>query len=81
PAGDGTYTLGDYIETAQILDTGYGSSTGDGIHSRIRDDKSSRGTIETGKSIDKWFSSLSEAREWMRLTQGHVFIQLVSGNG
>ena len=81
PAENGSYRIGDYIETAQILDTGYGSSTGDGIHSRIREDKNSRGTIETGKSIDKWFSSMSEAREWMRFTQGHVFIQLVSGNG
>ena len=78
---DGTYKIGDYIETSRILDTGYGSSTGDGIHSRIRDDKNSRGTIETGQSIDKWFSSLTEAKEWMRFTGGHVFIQLIEAEG
>ena len=81
PAGNGTYTIGDYIETARILDTGYGSSTGDGIHSRIRDDRSSRGTIETGKSIDKWFKNIKEARKWMEYTGGHVFIQLIEGDG
>lgn len=78
---DGSYKLGDYIETSRILDTGYGSSTGDGIRSRIRNDKASRGTIETGMSIDKWFSSLTDAEEWMELTQGYVFIQLIAGNG
>lgn len=81
PAENGTYKIGGYIETARILDTGYGSSTGDGIHSRIREDRNSRGTIETGQSIDKWFSSLKEAKDWMRYTGGHVFIQLISGNG
>lgn len=78
---DGSYKLGSYIETSQILDTGYGSSTGDGIHSKIREDKASRGTIETGKSIDKWFNSLTEAKEWMRFTRGHVFIQLIDAKG
>ncbi len=81
PAGDGSYRIGGYIETARILDTGYGSSTGDGIQSRIRSDKSSRGTIEIGESIDKWFASISEAEEWMEFTRGHVFIQLIRGEG
>ena len=81
PYGDGSFRIGEYIETSRILDTGYGSSTGDGIRSSIREDKSSRGTIETGQSIDKWFSTLTEAEEWMEYTNGHVFIQLIEGRG
>ena len=81
PEKNGSYRIGDYIETARILDTGYGSSTGDGIHSLIREDRSSRGTIETGKSIDKWFRNIKEARKWMEYTGGHVFIQLIKGEG
>ena len=78
---DGSFNVGPYIESGIILDTGYGRSIHDGIPSKIRLDKASRGSIETGKQIDQWVSSLSEAKEKMLLTQGHVFIQLIEGDG
>lgn len=81
PCEDGSYKLGRYIETGQILDTGYGRSMGDKVPSKIREDRSSRGSIEVGQAIDRWCSSYSEAKKWMKITQGHVFIQLIGGEG
>ena len=81
PEEDGSYNVGPYIESGMILDTGYGRSVHDGIPSKIRDDKASRGSIETGKQIDQWVSSMSEAKEKMKFTQGHVCIQLIEGDG
>lgn len=82
PLEDGSYELGDFIEEGRILDTGYGKSVNDGIPSRVRTDKEdSRGSIETGRAIDRWCASYSEAKEWMKLTQGHVFIQLIDAEG
>lgn len=81
PEEEGSFVIGPYIESGQILDTGYGRSVHDGIPSKIRGDKASRGSIETGKQIDQWVSSLTEAKEKMLLTQGHVFIQLIEGDG
>ena len=81
PEEDGSFNVGPYIESGIILDTGYGRSIHDGIPSKIRGDKASRGSIETGKQIDQWVSSLTEAKEKMLLTQGHVFIQLIEGDG
>lgn len=78
---DGSYRIGQYIETGRILDTGYGISVNDLIPSKVRSDKSSRGSIEVGRCIDRWCGSYREAKEWMALTQGHVFIQLIDGNG
>lgn len=81
PCEDGSYKIGRYIETGQILDTGYGRSVDDSIPSKIREDRESRGSIEIGKAIDRWCSSYSEAKEWMKITQGHVFIQLIEAEG
>ena len=81
PEEDGSFVIGPYIESGQILDTGYGRSIHDGIPSKIREDKASRGSIETGKQIDQWVSTLTEAKEKMDFTQGHVFIQLIEGAG
>lgn len=80
PDGDG-YAVGGYIGTYEILDTGYGRDTGDGIQSRIRPDKASRGTIEVGRSIDVWYSSLPEVTEWMRRTGGMAYVQILPGKG
>jgi len=81
PEEDGSFIIGPYIESGQILDTGYGRSVHDGIPSKIREDKVSRGSIETGKQIDQWVATMTEAREKMAFTQGHVFIQLIEGDG
>jgi len=81
PEEDGSFVIGPYIESGQILDTGYGRSVHDGIPSKIREDKASRGSIETGKQIDQWVATMTEAREKMAYTQGHVFIQLIAGDG
>ena len=81
PQEDGSYKIGRYIETGKILDTGYGISVNDLIPSKVRSDKPSRGSIEVGRCIDRWCGSYKEAKEWMALTQGHVFIQLIDGDG
>lgn len=81
PQEDGSFRIGRYIETGTVLDTGYGVSVNDYIPSKIRSDKYSRGSIEVGRAIDRWCSSYKEAKEWMALTGGHVFIQLIEGNG
>ena len=80
PTGDG-YKCGDFIGIYEIKDTGYGKSSNNGIPSKIRSDKEHQGTIEIGKCIDKYSYTYAEAKEWMRLTGGKVFIQLMSGEG
>jgi len=74
------YELGDYIGMYEIRDTGYGKSTGTG-KSAVRSDKKSRGTIEAGLSVDAYHPTLAECREWMKETNGMIFIQLVPGKG
>ena len=80
PQEDGSYEIGPFIEEGRILDTGYGRSTRDNIPSKVSE-KDSRGDIEVGRKIDRWCQSYSEAKKWMEFTQGHVFIQLIAGNG
>lgn len=75
------YHIGDQLMIAEIRDTGYGKTTRDGVQSDIRQDKASRGTIETGKSIDRYCESMAKAQAWMKRTNGHIFIQLVDGRG
>ena len=65
----------------EIRDTGYGKSSGDGIPSKIRKDKSSRGTIETGKCIDRYCTNLQDAKKWMEFTGGKIFIQIIPAQG
>lgn len=79
PTDDG-YCMGDYITMLEVKDTGFGRETGEG-KSKIRPDKNSKGSIETGKSIDVFYPTLSECKAWMRKTNGMCFIQIVSGKG
>ena len=74
---DDGYEVGDMICILEGLDTGYGKSTGDGVPSRIRTDKGSRGTIEAGKSVDVYCETRKEAIEWMELTSGRVMVQII----
>lgn len=73
------YVPGEMIGIFEILDTGYGKSTGDGVQSKVRKDKKSRGTIEVGQCIDVYKPSYSQAKEWMELTGGKCFIQIIEG--
>lgn len=77
---DEGYELGDYIGLYEIKDTGYGKATGTG-KSSVRSDKKSRGTIEAGLSVDCYHPTLAECREWMKETNGMIFIQLVPAKG
>lgn len=77
---DGTYRMGDYIETFEIRDCGYGYSTGQG-RSEVRSDKKYAGTIETGIHLDVYREDLSGCREWMKQTNGKIFAVVVEGKG
>lgn len=77
---DGTYRIGEYLDTFEIKDTGYGYSTGQG-KSTIRRDKRYEGTIETGIHLDVYRDNLTRCREWMKLTGGKVFAVIIEGKG
>lgn len=78
PDGRG-YKIGEVIGIFEVLDTGYGKSTKDGVPSKIRADKSSRGTIEVGACIDRYSESYESAVEWMEETGGKCFVQIIEG--
>lgn len=78
---DAGYEVGEFIGLYEIRDCGYGRSTGTGGASSIRADKDSRGTIESGLSVDRYAPTLNECREWMRKTKGMIFIRLIEGKG
>lgn len=78
---EGSYQIGDVIGYYEILDTGYGKSTKNGVPSKVRQDKGHQGTIEIGQCIDKYSVSMAAAVDWMEKTGGRCFIQLVSGKG
>ena len=78
---DGQYEMGELLGIFEILDTGYGKSTGDGIPSKVRADKKSRGTIETGQCIDVYKSSYKRAKEWMKTTGGRCYVQIIDAKG
>ena len=77
----GGYQIGNVIGIYEVLDTGYGKSTKDGVQSAVRKDKGNRGTIEVGRCIDKYSESYADAVEWMRITGGKCFIQIISADG
>jgi len=77
---DGTYRMGDYIETFEIRDCGYGYSTGQG-RSEVRSDKKYAGTIEAGIHLDVYREDLSGCREWMQRTGGKIFAVVIEGKG
>ncbi len=74
---DNEYELGDFITILEVKDTGYGYSTGDGRPSKIRPDKGSTGTIEAGKHVDVYYDNYAHCAEWMKLTNGYVFVQVI----
>lgn len=76
---DGDYKMGDFIGYLEIKDTGYGKPTGYG-ESKIVEGKSI-GTIESGRQIDVYFPTLGECKNFMRETQGKVFVLEVDGKG
>lgn len=73
---DGSYSLGEYIGRYEVKDTGYGRETGSG-KSTVRKDKGSRGTIESGLSVDVYHYDLTGCREWMKETNGRVFAVII----
>lgn len=77
---DGSFMIGEYLDTLEIKDTGYGYSTGKG-KSRVRADKKYQGTIEGGIHIDVYKPNLSGCKEWMKKTNGKVFALIVEGKG
>ena len=80
PQEDGTYKIGEYLDTFEIRDCGYGVSTGSG-RSSVRSDKKYAGSIETGIHLDVYRDNLSRCREWMNLTGGRIFGVIVKGEG
>lgn len=63
--------VGDCLGIYECLDTGFGGDAdGDGI-----------GSIQTGKVIDVYFENLAGCKEWMKLTGGKVYVQLVDAAG
>ena len=77
---DGTYRIGEYIDTLEIKDTGYGYSTGQGSSS-VRSDKRYKGTIESGIHIDVYKENYARCKEWMKLTKGKIFVVIVPAEG
>lgn len=68
-SGDGTQ--GEFLGYWECLDTGFGAdSDGDGI-----------GSIQEGKVIDMYFPTPEKVTEWMELTDGSVYIQLIDAEG
>lgn len=64
-------SIGDLLGYWECLDTGFGGDAdGDGI-----------GSIEEGKVIDMYFPTLEECMDWMKLTGGKVYVQLVDAEG
>lgn len=78
---EGGYQIGDVIGIYEVLDTGYGKSTKDGIPSKVRADKQSQGTIEVGRCIDKYSESYADAKDWMETTGGICYIQIIPCKG
>lgn len=64
-------TIGEFLDIWECLNTGFGAdSDGDGM-----------GSIREGRVIDMYFPTLEEAEEWMEITGGRVYVQLVDAEG
>lgn len=70
---------GELIGVYEILDTGYGKSTGKG-ESRIKKGEH-LGTIETGQTVDIYRNDYEGCKEIMELTGGKALYQLVEAKG
>ena len=63
--------IGELIGIYECLDTGFGGDAdGDGV-----------GSIQEGKAVDVYFTTLDRCKEYMKLTGGKVFIQLIDAEG
>lgn len=64
-------TMGEFLGIWECLDTGFGAdSDGDGM-----------GSIQEGRVIDMYFPTQEEVEEWMAVTGGKVYVQLVDAEG
>lgn len=80
PQDDG-YEAGELLGVYEIQDIGYGKSSGDGIPSKVRCDKDSRGTIERGECLDIYRESYDRCVDWMKQTGGVVYVQIIPADG
>lgn len=63
--------MGEFLGIWECLDTGFGAdSDGDGM-----------GSIQEGRVIDMYFPTQEEVQEWMEITGGRVYVQLVDAEG
>ena len=63
--------LGEFLGIWECLDTGFGAdSDGDGV-----------GSIQEGRVIDMYFPTQEEVEEWMAVTGGKVYVQMVDAEG
>lgn len=68
---NGSDILGEFLGIWECLDTGFGAdSDGDGM-----------GSIQEGRVIDMYFPTQEEVEEWMAVTGGRVYVQLVDEEG
>lgn len=64
-------SLGDQLGIWECIDTGFGGDAdGNGI-----------GSIQEGKVIDIYFPTLNECKDWMKKTNGKVYVQLMDAVG
>lgn len=64
-------TMGEFLGIWECLDTGFGAdSDGDGM-----------GSIQEGRVIDMYFPMPEEVQEWMEITGGRVYVQIVDAEG
>lgn len=64
-------TMGEFLGIWECSDTGFGAdSDGDGM-----------GSIQEGRVIDMYFPTQEEVEEWMDVTGGRVYVQLVDAKG
>lgn len=64
-------TMGEFLGYWECLDTGFGAdSDGDGM-----------GSIQEGRVIDMYFPTQEEVQEWMEITSGRVYVQLIDAEG
>lgn len=64
-------TQGEFLGFWECLDTGFGAdSDGDGI-----------GSIQEGRVVDMYFPTMEQVTEWMELTGGRIYIQLLDAEG
>lgn len=72
-------TVGAFIGYFEIIDTGYGAETGEGV-SNIFPDRT-QGTIEAGQTVDVWMPTRHQAEEWIDKYNDYVYIKLIRGVG